>query len=160
MLNATRSLDALVREVLVYSDEPDPHEVAKIVFARLDPTECAELLRELLPSRVREVIRFERAKLSTPGTPRASLRRVKVADALAEVAAEVLRSRLCVGKVWMLVGAMTADDHEVVALARRDIAAANLAVSDRHERVAKVMRDVGAETTADLSPDVLVGLFK
>ena len=144
-----------VQRLVTQSGLSNPREIADKMIAGASVEEREQWLTEALPKFVADVLRTDRnhalaeATTSGAGNRRMPARSAKVAQ-VRDWWSRFLESRISVGGAWKPVGAMTADDLEVVIADRRAHAAATIAQADRLAAILSLMAEHGAATVADL----------
>lgn len=133
---------------LIDGGEVDPHVIAAKVVPAIPDEQLRDLVAELLPDLVRELIRAMRKPFVVAPTR----------NGKADVGAATRDPRTWptwVGRQWRLLSTLTADDCEIVARQYQAAAEANTQMASRYMRLAEVLRAQGAETVADLPADMV-----
>lgn len=157
------NLNALIRDTLARSREPDPHVIARRLVARIPQENRDAALADCLGDRVRIEIGRQRMKTSpVPAHPddgaQVELGRggAKTGRSKWTRLGPALRQRYSVGDGWKMLRDCTAEDCDLIAkdYARRSEEQA--ALQGRFMFLAEVLRSTGpTATVADLEPHVL-----
>lgn len=156
-------LNALIRDTLARSREPDPHVIARRLVPKIPREQRDAALADCLGDRVRIEIGRQRMKASpVPAQDAVDTQRtsggggVKVGRSKWTRLAPALRQRYSVGGEWKLLRDCTADDCDVIAEGYARRSAEQAAIQGRFQFLAEVLRGTGpTATVADLEPHVL-----
>ena len=154
------NLSALIRETLSRSREPDPHVIARRLFARIPQEHRDAALVACLGDRVR--IEIGRQRMHANGLVPATDQRSadthisgvgggdRVGRSKWSRLAPALKQRYSVGGEWKMLADCTAEDCELIAEEYARRAAEQAAVEARFRELAKRLRAAGVATVADL----------
>ena len=135
----------LIRQALGESDSPDPHIVALKVDQMVGSHQVREVMRELLPDAVREVIRQQRS--TAPSGNGTNGKRD-----LGAMVRDPWRHRVWVpGGGWKFRGDLTADDCDVIAKSYFRRAQEMETHAKQWQLNAQRMRAAGVATLRELS---------
>lgn len=141
---------AVIAEALLDIAEPDPHALVDVILSKVPDDALRDVVRQLLPSIIREEIR--RARNSVGSTQSPSSGRWRRAGR----ASHDPRSwRVCVGRKWGYLGDWTATELRHAADEYRGRAVANEVMAKRLYCLADALDDAGVDYVRDLSDDVL-----
>jgi hypothetical protein len=143
----------------------DPGDLASLVFDEICPDDYAVVIRIMLRSYVRDVIRHDRADYASDsalvpdavlvGGPAPFRPSVKVAGIRNEWRRQMGHRIHIGGNEWKLLRYCSYEDLMAAASERRRLAAENTASARRYEKLAQALKDHDAATMANLGDDVL-----
>jgi hypothetical protein len=145
----TRSLRAVVTEILDDTELSDPRDIATEVLTRLTDAERDEILRAALVTEVRVTL-HEHRKAPIGDRPAATPRPSAKVRAIRDAWAQLLNGRYSVGGEWKRLAEFTPEDARAVAAERRRMAAESAAWADRFDALAAAITAAGVTTAGEL----------
>lgn len=135
-------LAEIVTRVARETQAADPTELTEKVIAAVPDEHQAECFREAVQAFVYSRVTRDRRGVPTPGTSK------KVA-AVRTAWARFLMEPVQINGQWKQVGDCTADEVDILAAQRREVARKNLEHARRFEALAKDMREKNVATVRD-----------